>query len=466
MLRRQFASWGDDVSLLIRITEGPQQPGPEVRALLKKFKKVADFDGSMGEAEFKRTFSWKERRILGGYEGSPPTEWVVGGGGGPLARKVYRLSEARSPSKAQISHAQRLLKQLKVKSPTAAEVADMDDIAVSKLISKLSKQRGEAQWYKGGGFGGWKKEAMAEAVAKVVHYRLPTKQEMADFRKWVKTAVDPEISKSGGPGGKPDRPSVKLHKWSGGAMEIGRYTPFTPEEGARIVRELKRRGYIDRFDPNGFDAYLRKPYHTSGFSAVIPLKKATEDDELHEEHVNNALRAVLKRHLGREGDQWQADMRKDSFKIVFADEQGRKPGRGMGRFSTIPRLIRAGIVSKGLVPVFKAIDAKLKEPLSARGTRKVSLRWRGPKDDEEWSVQLSDEYPKPLDEYGGVGGRVAGARHPFRIPLSNVHQGKPGMAAKHAKKIKEIEQRRQDVRERLRAITLGEGRRPLKTIKQ
>jgi hypothetical protein len=69
-----------------------------------------------------------------------------------------------------------------------------------------------------------------------------------------------------------------------------------------------------------------------------------------------------------------------------------------------------------------------------------------------------------LAEYSGIGGRVAGARHPFRLPLSNVSINKT-MTPERREKIREREQRRQDVRERLRQIALGEGRRPLKTLR-
>jgi hypothetical protein len=107
--------------------------------------------------------------------------------------------------------------------------------------------------------------------------RAPTKAEVAEMRKLVGKVVDPAISKSGAPGGKPDKPKVKLYKPFGGSLEIKRYTPFTPEEGVKIVKLLRAHGYVYSHSPHFFDEYLRKPYHTASFSAMV---KRVLDEEI------------------------------------------------------------------------------------------------------------------------------------------------------------------------------------------
>lgn len=70
-----------------------------------------------------------------------------------------------------------------------------------------------------------------------------------------------------------------------------------------------------------------------------------------------------------------------------------------------------------------------------------------------------------LEEYGGIGGRIAGARHPFKIPLSNISIDQ---ASDMHDKMAENARRRALVaartRSRLREIALGESRRRLKTL--
>jgi hypothetical protein len=68
-----------------------------------------------------------------------------------------------------------------------------------------------------------------------------------------------------------------------------------------------------------------------------------------------------------------------------------------------------------------------------------------------------------LVEYGGVGGRVAGARHPHRIPRSNTASNRV-LSPKQAKKIEDANAARQSTREQMRKVAIGESRRPLKTI--
>jgi len=71
-------------------------------------------------------------------------------------------------------------------------------------------------------------------------------------------------------------------------------------------------------------------------------------------------------------------------------------------------------------------------------------------------------FDRVLTEYGGVGGRVAGARHPHRIPRSNTASNRV-LSPEQAKKIKQANAARQSTREQMRKIAI-ESRRPLKTI--
>lgn len=66
-----------------------------------------------------------------------------------------------------------------------------------------------------------------------------------------------------------------------------------------------------------------------------------------------------------------------------------------------------------------------------------------------------------LHEYGaGIGSRIAGARHPHRIPLSNVSINKV-KTPDQIKKAKRRAEKRAETRDYLRQVALGEGRRPL-----
>jgi hypothetical protein len=65
-----------------------------------------------------------------------------------------------------------------------------------------------------------------------------------------------------------------------------------------------------------------------------------------------------------------------------------------------------------------------------------------------------------LHEYGGIGGRTAGARHPFRIPRANVSANKVKTPDQIAN-AKRRQAKRADTRAYLRQVALGEGRRPL-----
>ncbi len=67
-----------------------------------------------------------------------------------------------------------------------------------------------------------------------------------------------------------------------------------------------------------------------------------------------------------------------------------------------------------------------------------------------------------LVEYGGIGGRVAGGRNPFAIPLANITTRRDMTPDRLEKRKRENEQRA-EVRERLRRIAI-EGRGALKTI--
>ena len=67
-----------------------------------------------------------------------------------------------------------------------------------------------------------------------------------------------------------------------------------------------------------------------------------------------------------------------------------------------------------------------------------------------------------LQEYGGIGGRVAGGRHPYAVPPSNIVTRRDMTPERIEKRKRELQQRA-EVRERLRQIAI-EGRRPLKTL--
>ena len=67
-----------------------------------------------------------------------------------------------------------------------------------------------------------------------------------------------------------------------------------------------------------------------------------------------------------------------------------------------------------------------------------------------------------LLEYGGTGGRVAGARHPFTMPQVNATTRRD-VDTDLIEKRKRENERRADVRQRLRQIAI-EGRGQLKTV--
>ena len=65
-------------------------------------------------------------------------------------------------------------------------------------------------------------------------------------------------------------------------------------------------------------------------------------------------------------------------------------------------------------------------------------------------------------EYGGIGGRIAGGRHPFLVPPANTVV-KRDMTPARVERRKREDATRADVRERLRQIAI-EARGQLKTI--
>jgi hypothetical protein len=71
-----------------------------------------------------------------------------------------------------------------------------------------------------------------------------------------------------------------------------------------------------------------------------------------------------------------------------------------------------------------------------------------------------------LHEYGGYGGRVAGARHPYRLPLSTARTAAsiPQTKEQKEKRLRR-DKRRIEVRERMRKLVREQfKRRPLQTI--
>jgi len=97
----------------------------------------------------------------------------------------------RPATKAQVSYAQHLLKQLGVKSPTPEEVEALDSSEISDLIDHLKKTRGEAEWYGGGKFKGWKKatasalRAAAEVLVAAERQPVPDFESYQDALDWI-----------------------------------------------------------------------------------------------------------------------------------------------------------------------------------------------------------------------------------------------------------------------------------------
>lgn len=130
---------------------------------------------------------------------------------------------------------------------------------------------------------------------------------------------------------------------------------------------------------------------------LLPLLSKTGS-----QHVNAMIRALANQLLGREDRDWNEHSRGDTFGIVVPDDQGTWPGRGDGRFTNIPNLLRSkGKKMPSNLPHFmqalhKELTAFMKQPEEQRntsGTNKVSLRWQDNDGEaEEWSVQLSKQY--------------------------------------------------------------------------
>jgi len=74
-------------------------------------------------------------------------------------------------------------------------------------------------------------------------------------------------------------------------------------------------------------------------------------------------------------------------------------------------------------------------------------------------VSLRD---RVITEYGGIGGRVAGARHPHSVPPpASINHDQ--MSPERAEKLSRREDSRRKTRDYLRQLAL-EGRRPLKAL--
>ena len=109
-------------------------------------------------------------------------------------------------------------------------------------------------------------EARRPARRPGVYIRMPTSDEVKEVRRFMR--ADPDFTlKGGAPGGRDDKPSVKLLRAGGGSIFIQRYTPFTPEQGTKIVQWLKDQGYVYATYPAHYDEYLARPVHTSHFTA-------------------------------------------------------------------------------------------------------------------------------------------------------------------------------------------------------
>jgi hypothetical protein len=76
--------------------------------------------------------------------------------------------------------------------------------------------------------------------------------------------------------------------------------------------------------------------------------------------------------------------------------------------------------------------------------------------------QLAETFRSALTEFGGIGGRVAGARKMVSLPMSPVVTF-GGMTPELAEKRRREQEQRADVRDRLRQLSI-EDRRPLKTL--
>jgi len=429
-------------------------PGDKVPGFIKRLKRKDLKEAKRGSAAASKKLSgtWGHPRRHGKKAASKKRR-----------QQGKRLDEGKAASSSQISYAQHLAKQQKLKSPTADEIAAMDDVAISKLIDGLKKKRGEPVFYGNGKFKGWVKkgelwpkgkkesldeaawgmftggaapldvpyhvggdwkegaaqllrreiaklkgkvtmerarlafladalergdlktakrfykklsksarnryvtvaarEKLAEGAIKKITLVQPSDAEVKALRKEILKLVDSGVSKSGGPGGKPDKPSVRNIKRGSTApsIEIRRYTPFTPEEGVRIVKLLMSKGYVDALGAVPWPEFLRKPFHHPSIIAGKPASSVSEAVE---------------------------------------------------RFRELP-----------------------------------------------------------LTEYGGIGGRIAGGRHPYRVPPSNtippanvIVSPKDMTAELMAKRQRELEQRA-ETRERMRQLAIECDRRPLKTLR-
>lgn len=140
-------------------------PGDKVPRFIKRLKRKDLSESKQGGAAASKKLSgtWGHPRRHGKKAASKKRR-----------QQGKRIDEGKAASSSQISYAQHLAKQQKLRSPTADEIAAMDDVTISKLIDGLKKKRGEPVFYGNGKFKGWvkkgelwpkgKKESLGEAA--------------------------------------------------------------------------------------------------------------------------------------------------------------------------------------------------------------------------------------------------------------------------------------------------------------
>lgn len=104
---------------------------------------------------------------------------------------------------------------------------------------------------------------------------------------------------------------------------------------------------------------------------------------------------LAKKHFGSPGGKrWgERSSYDDTQRLVFCDDNGKQPGRGMGRFSTIERLLAKyrDDMPKGLPKFLEQLDTLLKgKNYEPNGLKAVSIAWKGKSgEDEEWSIEIA-----------------------------------------------------------------------------
>ena len=114
-----------------------------------------------------------------------------------------------------------------------------------------------------------------------------------------------------------------------------------------------------------------------------------------DQRLGTLIHNLAKKHFGAPGGKrWgERSSHDDTLRLVFADDDGRQPGRGMGRNATVDRLLSKfrDDMPKGLPRFLEELDALLKsDRYEIDGWPKaVSISWKGRSgEDEEWSIDV------------------------------------------------------------------------------